>query len=90
MPFIEAMWFDIPILAYKSSAVPETLAQGGILFTRKDRPEELAHLAHLLARDQKLRQDVLAAQEERRRDFLPRQVLPVLDRLVDRMTDLRP
>jgi len=85
VPFIEAMWFDIPVLAFKSSAVPETLGPGGLLFDRKDRLEELAVLARLLVHDRRLRRKVLAGQEERRRDFLPGRVLPVLDRLLEKM-----
>ncbi len=85
VPFIEAMWFDIPVLAYKSSAIPETLAQGGILFDSKEPLEEIAALAHLLVYNHSLREKVCAAQAGRRSDFLPNQVLPVLDRLLSRM-----
>ena len=85
VPFIEAMWFDIPVLAYRSSAVPETLGEGGLLFTDKGDLEQVAALAHLLVRDQELRERVLAGQRQRRRDFLPENVLPVLERLLQRM-----
>ncbi|HHB75957.1 MAG TPA: glycosyltransferase [Desulfobulbus sp.] len=85
VPFIEAMWFDIPVLAYKSSAIPETLARGGILFDSKGTLEEIAALAHLLVRNHSLRGKVLAAQEERCNDFLANQVFPVLDRLLVKM-----
>jgi glycosyltransferase involved in cell wall biosynthesis len=85
VPFIEAMWFDVPVLAYKSSAIPETLGQGGILFDSKEQAEEVAALAHLLVHNDNLRENVLAVQAERRIDFLPDQVLPVLDRLLSRM-----
>ncbi len=85
VPFIEAMWFDVPVLAYASSAVPETLGEAGVLFTDKGDPERLAALANLLVRDRDLRGRVLAAQQERRLDFLPRSVLPVLVRLLGKM-----
>lgn len=85
VPFVEAMWFDIPVLAFKSSAVPETLGRGGILFDSKDNPEEPAALARLLVHNKTLRGDVLAAQAERRQDFLPAHVLPALDSLLFRM-----
>ena len=85
VPFIEAMWFDVPVLAYKSSAVPETLGSGGILFDTKDQLQETAALAHLLVHNHSLRGKVLAAQEERRNDFLSDQVFPVLDRLLVKM-----
>src|SRR5207237_2825378 len=50
VPLVESMWFDVPVLAWRSTAVPETMAQAGMLFTEKRWPE-LAALANLLVRD---------------------------------------
>jgi glycosyltransferase involved in cell wall biosynthesis len=36
VPLVEAMWFDIPVLAYSSSAVPETLGEAGLMFNNKN------------------------------------------------------
>lgn len=36
VPLIEAMYFNIPVIAYASSAVPDTLGQGGVLLETKD------------------------------------------------------
>ncbi len=88
VPLIEAMWFNVPILAYKSSAIPETLGKGGILFNSKDDLESLAVLAHLMTSDQDLRRKILLAQQERRKDFLPESVLPRLDALLLKMGEL--
>jgi glycosyltransferase involved in cell wall biosynthesis len=85
VPLIEAMWFDIPVLAYRSSAVPETLASAGLMFTEKKLPE-VAALAHLLVEDADLRNKVIAAQGFRRRDFLPEAVLPAFLDLLGAMT----
>lgn len=82
VPLIEAMWFDIPVLAYKSSAVPETLGEGGLLFTDKSQKRELAVTAHLLLHDQELRHRVLAGQQRRRESFLPEAIRPRLEKLV--------
>ena len=82
VPLIEAMWFGIPILAYKSSAVPETLATAGLLFTAKDRLAEVAAAASLLVHDPALRDAVLKQQRLRRQDFLPKRIWPDLDRIV--------
>ena len=84
VPLIEAMWFDVPVLAYRSTAIPETLGAGGIMFTEKRFPE-LAALAHLLVTDPALRRKVLAAQRARRPAFLPEAILPVLMQLVERL-----
>jgi glycosyltransferase involved in cell wall biosynthesis len=76
-PLVEAMWFDVPVLAYRSSAVPETLAEAGVIFTEKRLPE-LAALARLMVEDAALHRTILAAQRARRRAFLPEAVLPSL------------
>ncbi|MEQ9667145.1 glycosyltransferase family 4 protein [Coleofasciculus sp. G2-EDA-02] len=70
VPLVEAMWFDVPVLAYKSSAVPETLGEAGILFTTKDDLVQVAALAKLLVKDWRLRKTVLNAQQKRRDSFL--------------------
>jgi glycosyltransferase involved in cell wall biosynthesis len=75
VPLVEAMWFDVPVLAYRSSAVPETLGTAGLMFTQK-KSIELGALAHLLVEDPQLRGRVLDAQRARRQDFLPEAVLP--------------
>jgi glycosyltransferase involved in cell wall biosynthesis len=85
VPLVEAMWFDIPVLAFKSSAVPETLGIGGIMFTEKDRIASVAAMAKLLVHDYELRGKVIAAQQKRRQDFLPASLLKRLQRLI---TDL--
>ena len=85
LPLIEAMWFDIPVLAYKSSAIPETLGKAGIMFTSKKDLVSVAALAKLLVRDDDVRARVLRAQRRRRTDFLPESVLPKLDELIASM-----
>jgi glycosyltransferase involved in cell wall biosynthesis len=85
VPLIEAMWFDIPVLAYKSSAVPETLNYAGIIFNTKDDLDQLAALAKLCARDDQLRKKIIAAQRRRRLDFLPQIILPKIEELAARL-----
>ena len=82
VPLIEAMWFDVPVLAYKSTAVPETLGNAGILFTSKDDLVKVAAMAKILVRDDDLRAKVLRAQRKRRLDFLPQAVLPELEKMI--------
>jgi len=90
IPLIEAMWFDLPVLAYRSSAIPETLGPAGLMFTEKRWPE-LAALVRLLIEDVDLRDKVLAEQRTRRRDFLPEAVLPAfLDLLRTMMGEASP
>jgi glycosyltransferase involved in cell wall biosynthesis len=69
VPLVEAMWYDVPVLAYKSTAVPETLGAAGTLFTSKEDHRQVAALAYLLVHERDLRHKVLAAQRERRAAF---------------------
>ena len=85
VPLVEAMWFDIPILAFKSAATPETLGPAGLLFTAKQDEEELAALAYVLVGDQELRQKLLVSQRQRRPAYLPAAVEPKLFSIVAAM-----
>jgi glycosyltransferase involved in cell wall biosynthesis len=87
VPLIEAMWFDVPVLAYKSSAIPETLGEGGLLFTDKQNLKELAVAARLLMHDPDVRARILSGQKRRRKAFLPEAIQPQLDALVRGMND---
>ncbi len=68
VPLLEAMYFDVPIIAYNSSAVPYTLGDAGVLVNEKSF-EEIAEMADILVRDIKLRDRVIEKQRERLRDF---------------------
>ena len=68
-PLVESMYFNLPVLAYASTGVPDTLGGAGVLFHAKDF-EALAELVDLLIYDPALRGRVLARQQERLRTFL--------------------
>ncbi|HEY9556739.1 MAG TPA: glycosyltransferase family 4 protein [Acidimicrobiales bacterium] len=54
IPVLEAMANDLPVVAYASSALPETVGSGGLLLPRKD-PATVAVAVHRLATDDALR-----------------------------------
>ena len=60
LPLIESMIFDLPVVALASTAVPGTLGEAGILMDRW-RPDETAELVALVARDQAVRERLVAA-----------------------------
>ena len=49
LPVVEAMHFGLPVIAYASSALPDTIGTGGILVHEKRHPEiaELVNEVHL-------------------------------------------
>ena len=68
VPLVEAMHFNLPVLAFASSAVPETLGNGGVLF-REKRCEEVAELMNLVLTDDDIRRKITEAQRIRLKDF---------------------
>lgn len=62
VPLVEAMHFGLPIVAQDSSAVGETLGEGGLLLTRDD-PREAALAVDLVLRSEELRERIKAGQQ---------------------------
>ena len=84
-PLIEAMWFDVPVLALNASAVPETLGGAGVLFDCAEEPAAVAARAYQLTHDKDLREAVIAVQRRRRVDFTAAAVGSSLDRLIEQL-----
>jgi glycosyltransferase involved in cell wall biosynthesis len=61
MPLIQAMAFDVPVLAYAATAVPETMGGSGLLVHRWDVPR-VAELMHLAISDARLRERLVSGQ----------------------------
>lgn len=72
-PLIESMYCGLPVIAYTSTAVPDTLGDAGILFHRKDY-EGLAELIDKVVKDEPLRQRIITRQKRRVQAFLEPQV----------------
>lgn len=73
VPLVESMLLDLPILAYRCTAVADTLGEAGLQFETKDF-ELVAELAHRLSCDAQLRSQVLAGQRRRLPAFAPEAV----------------
>jgi glycosyltransferase involved in cell wall biosynthesis len=81
VPLLEAMAANVPVLAYASSAVPDTLGGVGVLFEPKDL-EFAAELLGELAYDDGLRSRVTAGQRRRLGDFGNDRIVRELDRVL--------
>jgi glycosyltransferase involved in cell wall biosynthesis len=68
VPVLEAMYFDVPVLAFASSAVPGTVGDAGLLLTDK-RPIVVAAAAERLRSDASLRQRLVEAGRKRVEHF---------------------
>ena len=73
VPLVEAMYFGVPIVAYASSAIPDTLGHGGLLLDSKD-PDIAAAAIDRILWDSKLRGWIKKGQEESLKRFHPERV----------------
>jgi glycosyltransferase involved in cell wall biosynthesis len=64
LPLLESMVFDLPVVAFDSTAVPFTLDGAGVLVSDR-RVDRLAELAAVVARDAGLRSKVIEGQRRR-------------------------
>ena len=86
VPLVEAMMFDVPIIAYDSSAIAYTLGNSGVLVQSKE-PEKISLKISELLTDDLAVQNVIMKQRHRLHDFeLPKlrgQYERVLKQLVE-------
>ncbi len=68
VPLVECMYFDVPVLAYASSVIPETLGDSGVLFHEKDYARVAEMMREILERPD-LRDGILHGQRERLQYF---------------------
>ena len=64
IPLIEAMYFGVPVIAFESSAVPETVANAGIVFGQKHFPS-VAHLMDVVLNNSTMQEKMRTAGRER-------------------------
>jgi glycosyltransferase involved in cell wall biosynthesis len=73
-PLIEAMWFDIPVLALNESAVGETLGEAGVLYEKWQPLNDVALRAYELIHNEQRRREVIGKQRLQRLKFCPEAV----------------
>jgi glycosyltransferase involved in cell wall biosynthesis len=84
LPFIESCVFDLPIIAYDNTAVPYTLDGAGILIKEK-RPDCVAELVDIVARDKTLMKKIIAGQRRRLKKFKETDTQEKLSRMVEEL-----
>lgn len=82
VPLVESMLMRVPIVAYRCTAVADTLGECGLQFTPK-KLAEMTEGAHLVTTDASLRGQVLAGQERRLAAFAPSAVEAALRGFLD-------
>ena len=59
VPVLEAMFFELPVIAYASTALPETMGDAGFLVNSKSHAE-IAELVSMIAQDKTLKQELVS------------------------------
>ncbi|MGK7344607.1 MAG: glycosyltransferase family 4 protein [Candidatus Nitrospinota bacterium M3_3B_026] len=77
VPFLEAMWFGVPVVAYGVCAIPEVLGPSGIRLREKDSFAAAAVLRELFE-NRELKGRIVEGQRKRLEDFSPRRLEAVL------------
>ena len=90
VPLVEAMWFDVPVLAFRSSAIPETLGEAGLMLNDKSNLAQAAALARIIVSDSAIRAHIIRRQRERRVRFLPYEIAPLLAQLATGLKTPKP
>lgn len=85
VPLLEAMYLDVPVLAYASSAIPETLGESGILVQEKD-CFRIAALIDAVLKDEPLRRKILKKQRRRLEFFRREDVGNMLKEYIEQIT----
>jgi len=68
VPLVECMYFNVPIIAYNSTAIPYTLGDSGILVNNKNYCE-IAELINMIILDENLHNRLIAKQRETLKNF---------------------
>lgn len=68
VPLVEAMFFETPIVAYASTAIPGTLGGSGVLVESKE-PERVAEKIHQVIEDEQYKNEIVKEQKKRLQDF---------------------
>jgi glycosyltransferase involved in cell wall biosynthesis len=79
IPLLEAMAFDLPVIAYRSTGVPYAMGGAGILVNAK-RYDQIAELLDLVIQNQDLRRQVITGQRRRLAEL-------AVDRVTERLAE---
>jgi glycosyltransferase involved in cell wall biosynthesis len=64
IPLLESMAYSVPVMAYASSAIPETMKGAGVLFLDKNW-HLLAEMASLILQDERIRSSIIEKENQR-------------------------
>ncbi|WP_292374022.1 glycosyltransferase family 4 protein [Methanosarcina sp. UBA411] len=84
VPILESMYFEVPIIAYKSTAIPFTLEDTGILVKEKNYCE-IAEMVNVLIEDEELRSNFVKKQKDRLENFKREKIISQLESILSKV-----
>ena len=82
IPLVEAMYFEVPIVSFNSTAVPDTLGGTGVLVNHK-KYDELAMILDMVTSDESLAKSITDKQKERLKFYNGRNASEIFKKNVD-------
>lgn len=82
IPLVESMYFQKPIIAYNSTAIPDTLGGSGILVNHK-KYDEIAQIINLIQTNDNLKNKIISKQNERLMFFENTRPSDILEKNID-------
>lgn len=82
IPLVESMYFEVPIVAYNSTAVPDTLGGTGILVNHK-KYSEIAMILDMITSNDSLTKTITSKQKERLKFYNSKNAYEVLRKNLD-------
>lgn len=79
VPLVEAMFFDAPVIAYDTSAIPDTLGGSGVLLDNND-PVFAAAVIDRVLTDERLRESIIEGQRKRLEDFSYQRIRAIFEK----------
>ncbi len=85
VPLVEAMRFDVPVIAYNATGVPYALGGAGVLVNRK-RYDIMGELIDVIVKDVNVRQRIVERQRARLAELSPELVAARLQQIIKHFT----
>jgi L-malate glycosyltransferase len=82
-PIVEAMSRGVPVVAYASAAVPETLADAGVLLPEKS-PALVASVVHRMLRDPQAQRALVERGRARANQYAPERARAAFQQVIDK------
>jgi len=87
IPLVEAMAFELPVVAYHATGVPYAMGGAGVLVSTK-RYDAIAELIGLILQHESQRRQIIAGQQRRLRDLAPDRVAKTLRRHIRHLSSI--